>query len=320
MEEPESHYHRAIMVDEVVQYLQPEPGKRILDATVGGGGHSFAMLQRGAEVIGFDRDPEALEEASERCEEFADQFVPLQSCFGAIDPVLSEIGIGKLDGMLFDLGVSSHQLDTAGRGFSFQKDGPLDMRMDPTQGRTAADIINNSSPAELERIIREFGEENAARRIARAIADILKSGKVIQTTRELAELIEKVNQRRGRQHPATKTFQALRIEVNEELEQLRRGLDAATKWLKPGGRLAVITFHSLEDRIVKQYLRELSQPMIDRPEWPEPKPNPKLAYKLITRKPVMARDEEVKANPRARSAKLRIAERIDPAAWNRTED
>jgi len=314
MDDQEPNYHTPIMVDEVVHFLHPEPGKRFLDATLGGGGHSFALLEKGAEVIGSDRDPEALEEARQRCEEHEDRFVPLQCCIGDLDEMLSELGIGKLDGILMDLGVSSHQLDTADRGFSFQQDGPLDMRMGPDTDRTAADIVNQSSPAELERIIRDFGEESAARRIVRAITEILKSGKVINTTKELAELVEKVNQRRGkRQHPATKVFQALRIEVNGELDQLRNGLDAATKWLKPGGRLAVITFHSLEDRIVKQYMRDRSQEFIDRPEWPEPRKNPQLAYKLLTRKPLTAREEEVKANPRARSAKLRVAERIATA-------
>ncbi len=310
MEDPDSQYHQPIMVDEVARFLQPGPGVRILDATVGGGGHSHALLQAGAQVIGVDRDPEALAEARWRCDAYAERFVALGSCFGDLDALLSEIGIEPLDGILFDLGVSSHQLDTPERGFSFQEDGPLDMRMNPLQGRTAADVINQSAPDELERIIREFGEESGARRIVRAITEILKSGKAFQTTRELAELVERVQQRRGRQHPATKVFQALRIEVNEELEQLRRGLEAATRWLKPGGRLAVITFHSLEDRIVKQFMRERSQLTIDRPEWPEARPNPNLTYSLVTRKPIVPSELEIKENPRARSAKLRVAERL----------
>jgi len=305
-------YHVPVLLNEVIYFLRPEPGRRIVDGTLGGGGHSYAMLDHGATVIGFDRDPDALEAARQRCEEFGDWFVALHGNFADIADILTEIGFGQVDGVLLDLGVSSHQIDTAGRGFSFQADGPLDMRMDTTGPRTAADIVNHSSEQELKRIFRDLGEEQAAGKIARAIMDAIRGGAHFETTLDLARLVEKVQPRRGRIHPATKVFQALRMEVNEELQSLYKGLESATAKLRPGGRLAVITFHSLEDRIVKNYLRDRSQPTIDRPEWPAPRPNPDYAYKLLTRKPVIPSAEEIAANPRARSAKLRIAERVDP--------
>ena len=305
-------YHEPVLLDEVVKVLEPAQGKRIIDGTLGGGGHTEALLDHGATVIGFDRDPDALQAARTRCEEYGDWFVALHGNFADMDQILAEVGLGKVDGVLLDLGVSSHQLDTPDRGFSFQEDGPLDMRMDPTHSTTAADLVNESSEEDLKRIFRELGEERAAGRIARAITGEVKKGTRFESTLELAQLIGKVHPRRGRQNPATKVFQALRMEVNDELGNLRRGLEAATSRLKENGRLAVITFHSLEDRIVKHFLKERSQTTIDRPEWPAPKPNPDLAYRLISRKPILPSSEEIQANPRARSAKLRVAERIQP--------
>ncbi len=305
-----SHYHTSVLLEETVTYLQPDDGKRIVDGTLGGGGHAFELLEHGAQVVGFDRDPEALEEAEAKCWSFEGHFVALRGNYADFGDMLEETGISQVDGVLLDLGISSHQIDEPKRGFSFQTDGPLDMRMDPDWHRTAADIVNLEDEAELKRIFREYGEERAAARIAHAIIKERAKG-WIGTTQQLVDVIEKVRPRSGRQHPATKVFQALRIEVNGELENLYRGLDSATRWLKPGGRLAVITFHSLEDRIVKQYLKRCSQPEIDRPEWPAPKPNPDLAYKLITKKPVTASAKELEVNARSRSAKLRVAERLE---------
>ncbi len=303
------HYHTSVLLDETVKFLQPDDGKRIVDGTLGGGGHAFELLEHGAQVIGFDRDPEALEEATAKCWSFEGHFVALRANFADFGEILEETGTPKIDGVLLDLGISSHQIDEPERGFSFQSDGPLDMRMDPDWPRTAADVVNHEPEAELKRIFRDFGEERSAARIAGAIVK-RRQNAPIETTRQLAEIIEKTRPRSGKLHPATKVFQALRIEVNGELDNLMRGLDAATHWLKPGGRLAVITFHSLEDRIVKQYLKRRSKPEIDRPEWPAPKPNPDLAYRLLTRKPVTATKQEIAENPRSRSAKLRVAERL----------
>jgi len=211
--------------------------------------------------------------------------------------------------MLVDIGVSSHQLDDASRGFSFSKDAPLDMRMDTDSPRTAADLVNTSDEAELVRILFEYGEEPNARRIARAILQA-RTARRITTTLQLADIIATASPKRGRRHPATLSFQALRIAVNDELAALHDFLAAAPRWLKPGGRLAVISFHSLEDRIVKQTLQHLSAATLDRPEWPEPRKNLDHQMKLITRKPIQATAQEIDANPRARSAVLRVAERL----------
>ncbi|MEM1294968.1 MAG: 16S rRNA (cytosine(1402)-N(4))-methyltransferase RsmH [Verrucomicrobiota bacterium] len=308
-----SHYHTSVLLDETIKFLQPDDGKRIVDGTLGGGGHAFEMLEHGAQVIGFDRDPEALEEARSKCWSFEGHFVALRGNFADFGDTLDDVGISKVDGVLLDLGISSHQIDEPNRGFSFQSDGPLDMRMDPDWPRSAADIINEESEQELKRIFRDYGEERAAARIAHAIVKRRASAPILRTS-DLVEVIEKVRPRSGRQHPATKVFQALRIEVNGELDNLQRGLDSATQWLRPGGRLAVITFHSLEDRIVKQYFKRRSRKEIDRPEWPAPKPNPDLAYSIVTKKPIVATSEEIERNPRARSAKLRVAERQEVGA------
>ena len=302
-------YHLPVLLQEVVDLLQPAPGKLIFDGTLGGGGHSEALLQHGARVVAMDQDEQALQHASARLKGYADRFCALRGNFRHFPQIVEEAGVSGFDGMLVDIGVSSHQLDDGARGFSFAKEAPLDMRMDTDAPQTAADLVNSMPEEELMRIFFEYGEENNARRIARAIVKA-RSSRFIQTTTQLAEIVAIASPKRSRRHPATLVFQALRIAVNDELAALHDFLAAAPKWLKPGGRLAVISFHSLEDRIVKQTLQHLATPQLDRPEWPEPRPNPDYVLKVITRKPVEATEHEVELNPRARSARLRVAERL----------
>ncbi|MBL9133364.1 MAG: 16S rRNA (cytosine(1402)-N(4))-methyltransferase RsmH [Verrucomicrobiaceae bacterium] len=302
-------YHLPVLLQEVIDLLQPAPGKLIFDGTLGGGGHSEALLQHGARVVAMDQDEKALRHATTRLKGYADRFCALRGNFRHFPQIVEEAGVSGFDGMMVDIGVSSHQLDDAARGFSFAKEAPLDMRMDTDADQTAADLVNTAAEEELMRIFFEYGEEQNARRIARAIVKA-RSSRLITTTTQLAEIVAAVSPKRGKRHPATLVFQALRIAVNDELAALRDFLAAAPKWLKPGGRLAVITFHSLEDRIVKQTLAHLSTPELDRPEWPAPRPNPDCVLKLITRKPVEASEHEIELNPRARSARLRVAERL----------
>ncbi len=302
-------YHAPVLLAEVVSLLEPAPGKLFFDGTLGGGGHSEALLQHGARVVAMDQDLNALKHATERLKPYAAQFCALRGNFRNFPQIVEETGVSGFDGMLVDIGVSSHQLDDAERGFSFMRDGPLDLRMDTESPRTAADIVNADDEAELVRIFFEYGEEPNARRIARAIVKA-RAAAPIRTTLQLAEVVASASPKRGKRHPATLVFQALRIAVNDELAALHDFLAAAPRWLKPGGRLAVISFHSLEDRIVKQTLQHLSAPFIDRPEWPEARKNPDCVLKLITRKPVQATPQEVELNPRARSAVLRVAERL----------
>ncbi|MCE9520053.1 MAG: 16S rRNA (cytosine(1402)-N(4))-methyltransferase RsmH, partial [Verrucomicrobia bacterium] len=267
------------------------------------------LLKAGASVLGLDKDMAALSAASERLAEHEDHFVALRMNYRGIGSVLEETGVDQVDGIIADLGVSSHQIDTAERGFSFQQDGPLDMRMDSQSGRTAADIVNECSEEELARIFFELGEERLSRRVARAIIK-RRAVRPFHRTLDLAECVASVLPRRGKAHPATKVFQSLRLELNDELGALRELLEAAPRLLKPGGRIAIISFHSLEDRIVKQTFARQSTEWLDRPEWPEPRRNPELTFKLLSKKPVEASAEEVSRNPRARSARLRAAERL----------
>lgn len=302
-------YHQPVLMQEVLDYLQPAPGKFIFDGTLGGGGHSEALLQHGARIVAMDQDIEALSHAQERLKAYADRFCALKGNFRDFPAVLTEAGVGGLDGMLIDIGVSSRHLDAAERGFSFAKDGPLDMRMDMSATLKASEIVNTWEQQDIERILSENAEEKNARRIARAICqDRVKAP--FTTTLQLAEMIARVCPKIGKKHPATLTFQALRCEVNSELPALREFLAAAPKWLKPGGRLAVISFHSIEDRIVKQAFQNFAAPFLDRPEWPAPKPNPAHSLRLLTKKPVEASEQELQINPRARSARLRVAERL----------
>jgi len=302
-------YHRPVLRNEVVELLKPKAGSLILDGTCGGGGHTEALLESGADVLALDQDPDAVRRVTERLAHLGRRIIVRQANFRHADCVLDELGIRAIGGALLDLGVSSRQLENAERGFSLIRSGPLDMRMDPRTSLTAATIINDYSEEELTRLFRELGEEPAARRIAAMIVKMRKTSPFRETL-PFARTIEKLVGRHGRQHPATQVFQALRMEVNDELGALEQGLRVLTGRLERGGRIAVITFHSLEDRMVKNFFRDHSKEWLDRPEWPEPRRNPDYDLALVTQKPVEPSEEEQRANPRSRSAKLRVAEKI----------
>ncbi len=300
------------MAAEVLDALKPRPGGRYADGTIGGAGHAAIILAASwptGWLFGCDRDGDAVEAARARLAEFAGRFEIRRGNFAELAEWIPAAGC---DGVLLDLGVSSPQLDYAERGFSFQHDGPLDMRMDTRQLLKAADLVNGASAEELAGIFKELGGERDARRFANTMVYDRVRQK-FETTRQLAELIEKISPRRGKKaHPATKVFQALRIAVNDELGSLKRGLDAAVKTLKPGGRLAVITFHSLEDRVVKDFGRARSRDYtfaggVDVPELREPRV-PEL--KWVTRKAIKPGAAEIAENPRSRSAQLRVMEKI----------
>ncbi len=305
----ETIFHRAIMVDQVVEWLAPAPGKVLLDCTFGGGGHTRRLLSHGAGVLALDRDADALMQAQELAEEWDEDFVPLRTTFDRYPEIFQETGVRGVDGILLDVGVSSWQLDSPNRGFSFRYDGPLDMRMDRDAPLTAEEIVNTWPQDELARIFWQYGEEKASRRVAAVIVE-RRARKPILTTGELAALVASVVPRHSGAHPATKVFQALRIAVNDELGCLERALDQAHRWLRPGGKLVVLTFHSLEDRIVKNYMRRHSEPFVDRPEWGAARPNPECWYRLPVRKAITATEAEQAENSRSRSAKLRVAERL----------
>jgi len=301
-----------VLLAEVVEALKPRAGGRYLDGTVGGGGHAEAILEASDPdgwLYGCDRDPAALEAASARLARWTGRFELRQMNFSEL---ATWIPPASCDGALLDLGVSSAQLDQAQRGFSFQQDGPLDMRMDPRHGTTAADLVNELSEAELARIFFQFGEERQGKRFAKAIVQA-REARPFESTGQLAGLIERLAPRRGQaRHPATLVFQALRIAVNDEWSSLRSGLAAALSRLKSGGRLAVITFHSLEDRIVKEFGRSEARDYsfegpVDVPELRRPK-QPQL--KWTHRKAVAPQAAELRENPRARSAQLRVMEKI----------
>jgi 16S rRNA (cytosine1402-N4)-methyltransferase len=302
-------YHRPVLQREVLELLKPKPGLLVVDGTCGGGGHTEALLESGADVLALDQDPDAVRHVSERLAHLGRRVIVRQANFRHADRVLDELGIHTIGGALLDLGVSSRQLENAQRGFSFVRNGPLDMRMDPGTNLTAATIVNDYSEEELTRLLRELGEEPAARRIATMIVKMRKSSPFRETL-SLARTIEKLVGRHGRQHPATQVFQALRMEVNDELGALEQGLSVLTARLERGGRIAVITFHSLEDRMVKNFFRQHSNEWLDKPEWPEPRRNPDYDLALVTPKPVEPSEEEQHANRRSRSAKLRVAEKI----------
>lgn len=300
--------HITVLLHETVDMLEPAPGKLIVDCTLGGGGHTELLLERGATVWGIDRDPDARRAAALKLARFGSRFKVLAGNFQDVEAILAQQGVSQVDGLLADLGVSSHQLDTASRGFSFREDGPLDMRMDTRAAFSAQNLVNEAAEEELADILWQFGEERASRAIARAIVKA-RSQAPITTTGQLARVVESVLPRKGRQHPGTRTFQALRIAVNGELDALDSLLSSSARLLGKGGRMAVITFHSLEDRRVKQFFDLQSRPEIDRPEWPAPRPNPDYCFRLLSRKPVAAGEEELSTNPRSRSAKLRGVEK-----------
>ena len=309
LEKPEGSYHVPVMAEEVVALLRPAPGMIFLDGTAGGGGHAEKLLQYGAEVIALDQDADAITICRQRLAPYACRLRLCEANYEDADAVLDQLGVKSLGGALLDLGVSSYQLDTASRGFAMLKDGPLDMRMSRKNPQTAADIVNSASSTELARIFREYGEEPRAMHIAARIA-ALREQRPIRTTFDLAAAVTSVVPRTGARHPATRIFQALRIAVNDELGVLVRGLETIAFRLAHGARFAVISFHSLEDRIVKMFFRDRSAEWIDRPEWPEPRHNPARIFRLLTPHPMDASGEEIQINPRARSAKLRVVERI----------
>ena len=309
-----SFHHVTVLLNESVDALNVRPDGIYLDGTLGGGGHSYeiARLLTAGRLIGVDRDPQALQAASERLAPCADRFTPVHANFSDLPRILRELGIPGVDGMLFDLGVSSPQLDEASRGFSYMADAPLDMRMDPTDALTAREIVNTWSQEELRRILFTYGEERYAPLIAAAIVR-RRADRPIETTLELVDVIRSAmppKALREKQHPAKRSFQAIRIAVNDELTAVDRMMQSAVDLLNPGGRLAVITFHSLEDRIVKNAMAEAAKGCTCPPEFPVCVCGKKPKVRIITKKPVTAPEEELIDNPRARSAKLRVAERI----------
>ena len=310
MESTSSHYHIPVMAAEVEHFLEASVGKLFLDGTLGGGGHTERLLELGASVLALDQDTDAIDYARQRLSDHEERVAFIHMNFRHYPQLLAEVGLeNELDGLVFDLGISSWQIDSPERGFSFMHDGPLDMRMNRQATLSAADLINTADEEELKRIFRDYGEEPFAGRLANAIARRRRVAS-FKTTGDLASFTEEVCGRRSGKHPATRIFQALRIAVNDELGALTDALADAHRWLRPGGRLVVITFHSIEDRIVKRFLKHGSQPTLDNPAWVQPRANPDCHFKLVVRKALTPSPEEIAANPRARSAKLRVAERL----------
>ncbi|MHB8908457.1 MAG: 16S rRNA (cytosine(1402)-N(4))-methyltransferase RsmH [Syntrophales bacterium] len=308
-------FHTSVMVREVIASLRCRRGGIYVDGTVGGGGHAEAILQNTSPdglLIGIDADGEALREAEQRLAPFGDRKILVRGNFADMETILAEKRVDKVDGILLDLGVSSHQLDTAERGFSFTLDAPLDMRMDRDGRRSAADLVNTLPWQELAGIIRDYGEERMAGRIARSIAKV-REDSPIRTTTDLAGVVLRAmpaEAARQKIHPATRTFQALRIAVNDELTRLEKAMAGGINRLGSGGRFSVISFHSLEDRIVKNAFRRAEKGCVCPPDLPVCACGRKPTLKVLTRKPVIPADEEIRDNPRSRSAKLRTAERI----------
>lgn len=307
--------HVPVLVQECVTWLDPQPGGRFIDCTVNGGGHAAAILERTAPtgtLLGLDADPAAIACAREHLAPFGPRVTLVHSNFRFLGEVAERAGFRSVDGVLLDLGVSSAQLEASGRGFTFGRDEPLDLRFDPTTGRTAADIVSEASRTEIQQLLRSFGEEPQARTIAARI-EAARAVAPITTTSQLVALIPRPRDRdRHRIHPATRTFQALRIAVNDELRALAEVLPQALAALRRGGRLAVISFHSLEDRIVKTFLRQragLAPDSVD-PKLPVRPPTQPPDLRILTKRPVVRSPEEMARNPRSRSARLRVAERL----------
>ena len=301
--------HQPVLYHEIIHALQPKNEGQYVDGTLGAGGHARGILEACApdgRLLGLDVDPQALALARETLAPYGERARLIQASYDSLAEILRKIGWHGVDGILLDLGLSSMQLDTPERGFSFQQDAPLDMRFDPASLTTAADLINSLPKDELADLIYRYGEERASRRIAQAIV----KARPLRTTLQLATVIESVLSRRGRVHPATKTFQALRIAVNRELERVENVLPQAVAALWPGGRLAIISFHSLEDRIVKEYFRAESKDLVNPPYERIYEVEKKATLKEINRKVIIPGETEIQVNPRARSAKLRIAEKL----------
>ncbi|HHY36557.1 MAG TPA: 16S rRNA (cytosine(1402)-N(4))-methyltransferase RsmH [Firmicutes bacterium] len=308
------YVHKPVLLAETIAWLRCIPGGIYIDCTLGGGGHAAAILERikpGGRLLGIDRDPAALEAARRRLAPYGAMVSFIQGNFRDLAHLIAPLGVQEVDGILFDLGVSSPQLERAERGFSYHQDGPLDMRMDPRQTITAAHLVNELPQEELARILWEYGEERWAARIAQFIVAARKRAK-LKTTGELVAVIKQAvpaGARKEGPHPARRTFQALRIAVNEELDSLAPALETAVQLLKPGGRLCVISFHSLEDRIVKRTFHRLARGCTCPPEFPACVCGRQPLLEVLTRRPVIPTAEEVQENPRARSAKLRVAEK-----------
>ncbi|MFR8371903.1 MAG: 16S rRNA (cytosine(1402)-N(4))-methyltransferase RsmH [Anaerotignum faecicola] len=307
-------HHISVLLNECIDNLNITPDGIYVDGTMGGGGHSLEIAKRltTGRLICIDQDPNAHEAAGKRLAEYKDRITFVRDNFGNIANILDSIGIEKIDGMLLDIGVSSHQLDEAERGFSYQQDAPLDMRMNPDRPFSAYDVVNGYDEDELDRVIFTYGEERWARRIAQFIVKE-REAKPIETTGELVDIIKKAVPKGARKdgpHPAKRTFQAIRIEVNGELEVLQRAIDDVAARLAVGGRLCIITFHSLEDRIVKEAFRKQENPCICPPQFPVCVCGKKPLGRVITRKPILPSKEELEENPRSRSAKLRVLEGV----------
>ena len=306
--------HVSVLLDECIENLNIKEDGVYVDCTMGGAGHSKEIVKRLSDkglFIGFDQDKNAISTAKERLSEYSDRVKFVHSNFENIKEELEKLGINKIDGVLADLGVSSHQLDEADRGFSYMHDAPLDMRMDIRQSFSAYDVVNTYSEEDLARIIRDYGEDNWAKRIAKFIVEE-RQNKPIENTGELVEVIKKAIPKKARidgPHPAKRTFQAIRIEVNNELGVINKMIRDAVSMMNKGGRVCIITFHSLEDRIVKNEFKELSLSCICPPALPICQCDKVSEVKVITRKPILPSDEEIEMNPRARSAKLRVVEK-----------
>jgi 16S rRNA (cytosine1402-N4)-methyltransferase len=303
--------HVPVLYFEVLELLRPHPNGRFIDGTLGAGGHTAGILRASApngRVLAFDRDLEAISFTRKRLFDFGNRVTYVHANFAEMGTLAPANGFDEVDGVLLDFGLSSRQLANGQRGFSFIKEGPLDMRYDSTTGPTAADLLNNSTESDLSDILWRFGEVRQSRRVARLIVE----NRPIKTTTELADLISGSTPRRGRIHPATQTFQALRIAVNRELEAVEQGVAAAVGLLGTSGRLAVISFHSLEDRFVKRYFRDLSRDCTCPPEQLVCSCGGQASFRLVTRKAVKASEQELSKNPRSRSARLRVIEKIRP--------
>ncbi|MCR5683516.1 MAG: 16S rRNA (cytosine(1402)-N(4))-methyltransferase RsmH [Clostridiales bacterium] len=308
--------HVSVMAKEVMDALCPERGGVYVDCTAGGGGHSFEIAKRlpaSSRLVSFDQDDEAIAACKERLAPFADRVTVVKTNFRNLAAALDSLGIARIDGALWDLGVSSHQLDDGERGFSYMKEAPLDMRMDRTAQKTAYDVVNGYDEGELVRILRDWGEERFAARIAARICQ-KRAERPIETTTALAEIISEAipaaARRAEAQNPARRSFQAIRIEVNGELDAIAPSIEAAVERMNPGGRLALITFHSLEDRIVKDTLRTLATGCTCPPEFPVCVCGGKPKIRLLSKKPILPGREELEENPRSHSAKLRTAEKV----------
>ena len=309
-----SFSHTSVLLNETIDALKVKPDGVYADCTLGGGGHAAALLSKltTGRLIALDQDGEALEAAKERLAPYGDKITFVHENFEHVGEVLKELAPDGIDGAMMDLGVSSHQLDTPQRGFSYHTDAPLDMRMDQNGPRTAKDVVNGAGEVELSRILRDFGEEKNARRIAQAIVKA-RAVKEIETTAELAAIIKSAFRERdliGEKHPARRSFQAIRIEVNRELEVIPRAIDGLVPALRPGGRLAIITFHSLEDRLVKESFRKYSDGCTCPPDFPICVCGFVKTLEPVTSKPILPTQEEIDRNPRSRSAKLRVAEKL----------